>query len=828
MSNPANMDFTKNLKNIGTKLSDFEEVPSGDKNYFLLKKDNLSYSEKMKSKKDGKFYIVKKIDRNSQRFHLKDFKRETRIMIDLNHQNIIRLYGYFEDIERIEKFKEIYNDNKEKNIGTEDKKVCCLVLEFANNGSLEEYYEKYKLSKESYKNGEIIDEKKLINKNEDEIKKIINDNFIPLNEKIVIKFLKQLLEALIYLHDRSIIHRDIKPDNILLDENNNIKISDFGISALVRDQNALNLDKDLDLFSNYTRKGRIDFVCPEIYLNNQYYYQADIFPLGLTILILMSFRKPIKVSKDKNGAINRIVNKEYILNHYNEYLRNLVIRMIDDHSDIRPSAKEALNELILIEKYIESQESNTSIKSELDKKKDLFNNKNSLEQNINNTSQANQNNFQYNQNYQNCQGYQYNAYGQNNINNPINPNYQGFLPGNINPINPNQNNMYNAYANINNQMFNPNPYQMYSQNLMYYQNNPNYIYSQKNNILSQNMMNMSLTSQNMMNLSVNNMAFNIKPKITSLIRVLQCLYGCFEDIGPINNLKNMIKLFNKSNNIQYSLTLDILDILSQSINPDNNFINSIYNLRNKLNEQTKLFSTNEEVSPNLIIFYIFKVINYEYKNNDIPYNNCIFNDLKTIEKIPQSSLPLILEKIKDFERKSSPCYSNFYYLILDVIKCPRCNTILAVNDKTTLFYNFLGLPGGFDGNIIKLIKYSLMEKTGNSSQNYVCKNDFYEGHGKTEKVFMNTPNYLLIDFEGQTKTKKHLDENLDLTEYILINRGPNKYSLYAFIIKYNDQYIAYVKKGSSWVSYSDEITKTPIPFVSLDCIPYYAIYKGMN
>ena len=49
MSNPALMIFIKYLQNIGTKLSDFEEVPFRDKKYCLLKKDNLSYSEKMKS-----------------------------------------------------------------------------------------------------------------------------------------------------------------------------------------------------------------------------------------------------------------------------------------------------------------------------------------------------------------------------------------------------------------------------------------------------------------------------------------------------------------------------------------------------------------------------------------------------------------------------------------------------------------------------------------------------------------------------------------------------------------------------------------------------------
>ena len=153
MSIPFNMSFTKYLQNIGTKLSDFEEVPHGDKSYFFLGKGSFGYAEKMKSKKDGKFYAVKKIDRKSKKFKIKEFKRETEIMIDLNYKYFIRLYGYFEDKEKIEKFKEIYKDSKDMDFGTEDKKVCCLVLEFADHGSLEGYYKNYKLNKENYKNG---------------------------------------------------------------------------------------------------------------------------------------------------------------------------------------------------------------------------------------------------------------------------------------------------------------------------------------------------------------------------------------------------------------------------------------------------------------------------------------------------------------------------------------------------------------------------------------------------------------------------------------------------------------------------------------------------
>ena len=820
---PPIMTFTKYLQNIGTRLSDFEEMPSEGKNFCLLGKGNFGYAEKMKSKKDAKIYAVKKIDRYSEDFNMKDFKRETGIMINLNHKNLIRLYGYFEDKEKIDKFKEIYKDDN-INIGTKDRIISCLVMELAKNGSLEEFYNNYKMSKNSYKNGEVINEDNLINKSEDEIKKIINDNFIPLDEKIIIKFFEQLLDGIIYLHDRSIIHRDIKPDNILLDENNNIKISDFGISALFRDQNSINQYKDIDLFSNFTRKGRLDFACPEILHFEKYDYKSDIFSLGLTILCLMSFRTPIEILENENGESDRKVIKEYMFNHYNEYLRNLVLRMIDEDSNNRPSAREAMNELIMIEKYIENPEGNSSIKSELDKKKDFGNIKRSHTYNINNSRQVNQNNFQFNINNQ---VYQNNGFRQNNINSSVNQYYQRNSAGNIFL---NQNNMFNA--NINNQILCPNQIffpnnqvNAFSQNMMNMNQNNTPIMMNMSPITNQNMMNMSpTTNQNMMNMS----PINIKPKITSLIRVLQCLYGCFEDIGPINSLKYMIKVCYENKNNQNSFTLDILDILSRSINPDNNFTNSVYNLRNKINAEIKLFSTNEEISPNLIFYYIIKIINNEYMNNEIIYNNTIFKNLKTIEKIPQSSLALILGKIKNFELNKSPCYNNFYYLYLDVIKCPRCNHIFVVNDNTLKVSYFLGLPGGFDENVSTLIEYSMMEESQNTRQNYTCKCGIYKGCGKTEKALLNTPKYLFIDFEGHIKIKKHLDEKIDLTKYKLTDIGPNKYILYAFIIKYNEKFVAYVKEGSSWISYYDEINKNQFNSISFDCIPYYAIYKEMN
>jgi len=52
----------------------------------------------------------------------------------------------------------------------------------------------------------------------------------PLSEEFVMKCLVQIARALAYLFDKKILHRDIKTQNILLDEHQNIKIGDFGIS----------------------------------------------------------------------------------------------------------------------------------------------------------------------------------------------------------------------------------------------------------------------------------------------------------------------------------------------------------------------------------------------------------------------------------------------------------------------------------------------------------------------------------------------------------------------------------------------------------------------
>ncbi|OAD71312.1 serine/threonine protein kinase, partial [Phycomyces blakesleeanus NRRL 1555(-)] len=109
-----------------------------------------------------------------------------------------------------------------------------------------------------------------------------------LTEPEVRYILIQILEACRYMHENRVIHRDIKLGNILLDKNLDVKVGDFGLSAL--------------LLSTEDRKrticGTPNYIAPEILFGKEGHdYKVDIWSIGVLTYTLLVGRHPFHQSE---------------------------------------------------------------------------------------------------------------------------------------------------------------------------------------------------------------------------------------------------------------------------------------------------------------------------------------------------------------------------------------------------------------------------------------------------------------------------------------------------------------------------------------------------
>ena len=351
--------------------------------------------------------------------------------------------------------------------------------------------------------------------------------------------------------------------------------------------------------------------------------------------------------------------------------------------------------------------------------------------------------------------------------------------------------------------------------------NPNYMYVQNMNCMPNQIDKRMSVNQSCISFN----KISIKSENTSLIRVIQCLSSVFND--KINNIKFMINDTYKYRNVIDSFTLKLLDMMIQSKTPNSDFVDSVQFLRNKLSSKIIPFEGKKEIFPKSVFDGLFKIINEEYRDHNIPCSNSIFNGINEIKKLPKESSPQISNKIKEFNKLKSPIYINFYFIFLEVSKCPDCNDILDANIKNNLEESYcISLPSNEKGNLSDLLKKYMSEITPNPNQQYTCNKCGHDVLGKKEYNFLNTPKYLIIDFEGLEKEKKALDEVLDLTQYYLSDKEIiKKYNLFAIIICPNDKYWAYVKEDDGWYFYSEETMKSKINNVNYNFSPYIVIYE---
>ncbi|MBU0485886.1 MAG: protein kinase [Proteobacteria bacterium] len=159
------------------------------------------------------------------------------------------------------------------------------------------------------------------------------------NEKFavpeIVKILSQLLDALAYSHDHGVIHRDIKPGNIILLNDGRIKVTDFGIARI----ESSNLTQFGDVM------GTPSYMSPEQFMGQRIDNRSDLFSAGVILYHLLTGEKPFP-GDSVTTIMHRLLHADPIkpadLNfQISSGLNNLVIKALAKKPEDRfQSAKE--------------------------------------------------------------------------------------------------------------------------------------------------------------------------------------------------------------------------------------------------------------------------------------------------------------------------------------------------------------------------------------------------------------------------------------------------------------------------------------------------------
>ena len=235
-----------------------------------------------RDRRSGEEVVIKQVDMSQQSEVLQEAAlRESNLLSELHHPNIIKFYDSFMD-----------GDN------------LCTVMEYASNGDLASKIRK------------------------------IKEQGIHFSEFIVLNWFSQMCLALQYIHTRHILHRDIKSQNIFLDADQNIKLGDFGTAKCLEETGE---------FAE-TVVGSPFYLSPEICQGVPYNSKTDIWSLGC-VLYEMCTLEPAFSGDCIGGIVMKIIREEQppIPGEYSTDLSNLVDAMLQKAPGRRPTITQILS-----------------------------------------------------------------------------------------------------------------------------------------------------------------------------------------------------------------------------------------------------------------------------------------------------------------------------------------------------------------------------------------------------------------------------------------------------------------------------------------------------
>ncbi|XP_037303727.2 serine/threonine-protein kinase Nek4 isoform X1 [Pungitius pungitius] len=242
----------------------------------------------VKNKTDRKQYVIKKLNlTTSSKRERRSAEQEAQLLSQLRHPNIVT-----------------YRESWEG-----DDCQLYIVMGFCEGGDL---YHRLKQQK-----GELLPERQ------------------------VVEWFVQIAMALQYLHERNILHRDLKTQNIFLTKTNIIKVGDLGIARVLENQN--------DMAS--TLIGTPYYMSPELFSNKPYNHKSDVWALGCCVYEMSTLKHAFN-AKDMNSLVYRIVEGKLpqMPSRYDLQLGELIKRMLCKRPEDRPDVK-----LILRQPYIKRQ-----------------------------------------------------------------------------------------------------------------------------------------------------------------------------------------------------------------------------------------------------------------------------------------------------------------------------------------------------------------------------------------------------------------------------------------------------------------------------------------